>query len=191
MAKRYYDMALETNREAYFPVTLSLMKLYIRSLWYELWGGKNKGVSLWRDAIEDDHWYLGKSKEDRERRLNGRKSELEDKERSGSTPDLKRVGGDSDEDPIQWARDRQSASGDFGPEDYFDAATREGRRDDQDDFRETMFLVILCLLVSGLIYLRGRWAERRRQEERQPPPPNEGLFPPEGDPARNDWAILR
>lgn len=33
LAKRYYDQALETNEEAYLPVTLSLFKLRLRSFW--------------------------------------------------------------------------------------------------------------------------------------------------------------
>jgi SEL1 protein len=33
MAKRFYDLALETNEEAYLPVKLSLIKLRIRSFW--------------------------------------------------------------------------------------------------------------------------------------------------------------
>lgn len=203
LAKRYYDMALETNSEAYFPVMLSLIKLHLRSLWYELWGGKSKGASLWRDNGDDDHWYLGKSKEDRERRLKGRKGEIEGVEKVGVTgegvnPDHNIV----HEDPVQWARDRRDAeegTGDFGPEDYFDGATR-GRRDadeNEDEILETMFLVMLCILVSGLIYLRGRWVERRRGEEQEAAvqggnqAQDGGLFPPQGDPARDDWAILR
>lgn len=39
LAKRYYDHALETNQEAYLPVTLSLMKLRVRSAWNTLSGG--------------------------------------------------------------------------------------------------------------------------------------------------------
>ncbi|OAX43674.1 HCP-like protein [Rhizopogon vinicolor AM-OR11-026] len=46
LAKRHYDMALEANSEAYVPVVLSLMKLYARSLWYTLQGGKD-GLNLW------------------------------------------------------------------------------------------------------------------------------------------------
>lgn len=34
------------NSEAYVPVLLSLMKLYARSLWYTLQGGKD-GLNLW------------------------------------------------------------------------------------------------------------------------------------------------
>jgi SEL1 protein len=46
LAKRHYDLALEANSEAYVPVLLSLMKLYARSLWYTLQGGKD-GLNLW------------------------------------------------------------------------------------------------------------------------------------------------
>jgi SEL1 protein len=33
LAKRFYDQALETNKEAYLPVKLSLLKLRLRSAW--------------------------------------------------------------------------------------------------------------------------------------------------------------
>lgn len=39
MAKRYYDLALTTNQEAYFPVKLSLIKLRIRHLWNRITNG--------------------------------------------------------------------------------------------------------------------------------------------------------
>lgn len=39
MAKRYYDLALETNKEAYLPVKLSLIKLRIRHLWNRITNG--------------------------------------------------------------------------------------------------------------------------------------------------------
>lgn len=40
MAKRYYDLALVTNQEAYLPVKLSLMKLRIRGYWNRITNGK-------------------------------------------------------------------------------------------------------------------------------------------------------
>lgn len=40
MAKRYYDLALETNDEAYLPVKLSLLRLRIRSFWNRITNGK-------------------------------------------------------------------------------------------------------------------------------------------------------
>lgn len=52
MAKRHYDLALETNSEAYLPVLLSLGKLYIRSVWHTLMGGKD-GLSIWNPSDDD------------------------------------------------------------------------------------------------------------------------------------------
>jgi SEL1 protein len=46
LAKRHYDIALDTNVEAYLPVTLSLFRLHARSLWRTLTGGEG-GLSLW------------------------------------------------------------------------------------------------------------------------------------------------
>jgi SEL1 protein len=102
---------------------------------------------------------------------------------------------------VQWARERRNAErdrdGDLGPEDMFDAALRGGHRgeDEQDEFFETMILVVLCLIVSLLLYIRGRWVERLRREEQQQRRQLEQreerenrLFPPAaGEPARNDW----
>ncbi|KAL9086430.1 MAG: hypothetical protein Q9159_004207 [Coniocarpon cinnabarinum] len=45
LAKRYYDHSLETNAEAYLPVTIALFKLRIRSWWNGVSGGKAKGIS--------------------------------------------------------------------------------------------------------------------------------------------------
>ncbi|TDL23048.1 HCP-like protein [Rickenella mellea] len=228
LAKRHYDMALETNSEAYFPVMLSLIKLHIRSFWYTLMGGKD-GLTLWsdesgrtrKDAAEelegsdqgvetvtgqlpgeeymdgddDDQWYMGRSRDEYNKRIR--------------EANVRAAAGE--EDPIQWARDQRAAEsereGDFGPEDYFDASLRGGRREDggaggtpESEFAETMLLVVLCLAVSLLIWLRGRWVERRRREDAErahvdAPGGNgderNGAFPPPGDPARDEWAVLR
>lgn len=52
LAKRYYDLALATNSEAYLPISLSLVKLYARSFWYSLKGGKG-GLSLWERGEDE------------------------------------------------------------------------------------------------------------------------------------------
>ncbi|THH01341.1 hypothetical protein EW026_g1344 [Hermanssonia centrifuga] len=146
---------------------------------------------------DDGNWYIGKARENFNRRRQHQ--------------DTREIGQDPD-DPVQWARERRRAEsereGDFGPDDYFDGAMRGGYRgeEDVDEFAETMLLVVLCLTVSGLLYFRGRWVERLRREEQrrqqqQPqqngvaqgpqPQPQGGLYPPPGDPARDNWAILR
>ena len=55
LAKRHYDLAYETNSEAYLPVLLSLVKLYTRSIWHTLTGGKN-GLSLWGNDADMGKW---------------------------------------------------------------------------------------------------------------------------------------
>jgi SEL1 protein len=44
LAKRYYDHALETNEEAYLPVTLSLLKLRLRSAWNTFTHGRINSI---------------------------------------------------------------------------------------------------------------------------------------------------
>jgi SEL1 protein len=44
LAKRYYDQALETNVEAYLPVSLSLFKLRLRSAWNTFTHGKINSI---------------------------------------------------------------------------------------------------------------------------------------------------
>jgi SEL1 protein len=44
LAKRFYDQALETNKESYMPVRLSLLKLRFRSYWNTLTNGKINSI---------------------------------------------------------------------------------------------------------------------------------------------------
>ncbi|KAH9833995.1 HCP-like protein [Rhodofomes roseus] len=206
LAKRHYDLALETNSEASMPVSISLLKLHARSLWRTL-TGRSGGLSIWGDdddensgsrqpphgrtieggeeaddtqaaagepaaeidEYEDGAWYFGKARE-----------EFNKRKKTGQNVDRARH---DDDDPVQWARQRKQAEadreGDFGPEDYFDAATRRGRDDDEDDFTETMLLVVVCIMVSVLIYVRGRWMDRiRRDAQQQEQQGNGGQAPP-------------
>ncbi|KAJ6593532.1 HCP-like protein [Mycena capillaripes] len=214
LAKRHYDLALETNAEASFPVYLSLIKLYARSIWHTLMGGEG-GLNLWtlddeelsppksadirsldkgadkdtaEDPVleqertyldeEDGPWYMGKAKEEFRKRKDSQAALRED------------------EDPVQWARERKNAEQDreteFGSDDYL-----TGRGDDTDDFSDTVLLMLLCLAVSVLIYVRTRIVDRmRRDQQQQQPQPGvdgndaNGVFPPPG-PARDEWAVLR
>jgi len=59
LAKQHYDFALETNMEAYLPVTLSLFRLLAPSfkLWLTL-TGRGGGLSLWsRNAADSGKSY--------------------------------------------------------------------------------------------------------------------------------------
>ncbi|KAI9853097.1 MAG: ERAD-associated protein [Thelocarpon superellum] len=44
LAKRFYDQALETNEEAYLPVSLSLLKLRARSFWNTITNGRVNSI---------------------------------------------------------------------------------------------------------------------------------------------------
>ena len=44
LAKRFYDQALETNHEAYLPVTLALFKLRARSYWNTITHGRINSI---------------------------------------------------------------------------------------------------------------------------------------------------
>ncbi|KAL1952933.1 hypothetical protein VTO42DRAFT_3936 [Malbranchea cinnamomea] len=50
MAKRYYDLALETNEEAYLPTKLSLLRLKLRSFWSRLVHGKANSIQEEQDS---------------------------------------------------------------------------------------------------------------------------------------------
>ncbi|KAJ7072634.1 hypothetical protein C8F01DRAFT_1104732 [Mycena amicta] len=197
LAKRHYDMALETNGESSFPVYLSLLKLYARSIWHTVTGGQG-GLNLWN--WDDDEAELKTSTRSAEMRSidTGSKDTSEDpvfehheeddgpwylgKAREDFRKKKAQAPGE-DEDPVQWARERRNAEQDrdteFGPDDYL-------RGDGEpDDFSDTLLLMLLCLAVSILIYVRTRMQQPQQQGEG-----NAGLFPPPG-PERDEWAILR
>ncbi|CAE6428836.1 unnamed protein product [Rhizoctonia solani] len=167
LAKRHYDMALLTNNEAYYPATFALIRLYLKSMYYTLIGGTDKNLLLLGDeGLEgEDAWDITK-------RLTGgggskSASNSKDKEQS------------SDNDPVKWGRqrgqelerERGEQDMDYLAEDFFDGMTvRRQNRDndeDEDELLETIFLVVLCALISGLVYLRGRYVRRQREDQQE------------------------
>ncbi|KDN33698.1 hypothetical protein RSAG8_13207, partial [Rhizoctonia solani AG-8 WAC10335] len=177
LAKRHYDMALATNTEAYYPATFALIRLYFKSMYYTLTGGTDKSLLLLGDEGIDgeDTWDITK-------RLTGAGGS------SKSTSNSKGKEQGQDEDPIKWGRqrgqelerERGDQDMDYLTEDFFDGMTaRRQNRDDEDDgddFLETIFLVMLCALISGLVYLRGRYVQRQQREEQQEQDRN-AMFP--------------
>lgn len=175
LAKRFYDQALETNREAYLPVKLSLFKLRWRSWWNGVTRGGVHGIeeevsqrprrsfaewlqdflaadaAYYNEAFEADDW-------------------------------------DAQHDPMP------------GGDEYWD-----GGDDDIDDgLFETLLIGGLVAALGWLIYYRRQQAamaeQRRRQVAEangQPPQddnaeaareqPDRGLFPQPGDPNWNAW----
>ena len=54
MAKRFYDLALEANTEAYLPVKLALIKLRVRSWWNGVSGGTIKPIGPDDESEDED-----------------------------------------------------------------------------------------------------------------------------------------
>ncbi|CAK7237741.1 ERAD-associated protein [Sporothrix bragantina] len=189
LAKRYYDIALATNEEAYLPVTLSLLKLRVRSAWNTLTHGKINSIqdepaparswsfSEWLDKFINSDYHYGEDEE------------LYD--------DLYDEDGYMDED------------GEYA--DYDDL--------DELSFLEPFVIIGLGAAIVFLLYYRQqrqlaaqRAREREEEEERvrqqqrqhhrqQAPPPQQppqgafggfqpqqgGMFPAPGDPGQFDW----
>jgi SEL1 protein len=113
---------------------------------------------------DDDDWYLGRAKEDFQRRL------------TGQNPQQTR----DDDDPIQYVRNHRNAEaereGEFGPEDDFEGSVRGSRRKasrdedelDEEEFEETVLILILCFVVAGLLWVRQRLLRTGRNDH--PPP---------------------
>ena len=183
LAKRYYDMALETNSEAYLPVVLSVVKLYARSLWHSLSSGRDKGLILWgRDNPDDDHWYLGKAREEFAKRWRGRRGSKHDRKTVDESSNTDNQDAFEADDPVQWAKDQKDAEveraraeqeayerGDFFSGDFLAPGDPRPRRyeDPSEEFWETMFLVFICIMISCLIYVRGRYVARAEAERRR------------------------
>ncbi|KAG9242603.1 hypothetical protein BJ878DRAFT_464063 [Calycina marina] len=167
LAKRYYDHALETNGEAYLPVTLSLLKLRLRSAWNTLTHGrinsiqdeptpqKQWSLSEWiNNFLQEDPSYLG---------------EYDDEYLPEGDP---MPGGDADG--------------------MYDDVIFEGL-----GILDYLLAMSFIFALIALIFHRRRVAgevERQRQEgqqggQQQPPlqQDDRGVFPGVGDPEFNQW----
>ncbi|CAK5282409.1 unnamed protein product [Mycena citricolor] len=211
LAKRHYDMALETNSEAAFPVYLSLIKLYLRSFWHSLMGGQG-GLSIWSSDEDSDRSVKAPVQQvpaidDHAPPAEQERKYVEEDDGPwymGKAKDefLRRSKEPSeDEDPIQWARDRRNEQerererdSEF-PSDDFTArrGDDDGQEYESEDFSDTILLMLLCLAVAVLVYVRTRIVDRMRRDQ-QPQPANNapapGMFPPPG-PEQDNWAVLR
>lgn len=81
LAKRYYDMALVINSEAYLPVMLSLIRLHLRALWATVWKGEESAVALFSSYGTGSNGLVGGYTEAEEETLRSRVDrEYEDEE---------------------------------------------------------------------------------------------------------------
>lgn len=186
LAKRYYDLALETAPEAYLPVKLALWKLRLRSRWNDWIGGDIKSMDYededekrehktWSDwlanFLEDEHPYYHRDDDD---------------DRGG--PQIRHAG----DEAYAW----DDGTGIAGEEYYMD--------DIDGPVLETLVIFALAGALAWLIYFRqARQQEAQRQQGHAGAGAGDaeavhraqqaqqqgagGFFPPPDDPNFNAW----
>ena len=194
MAKRYYDLALDMNSEAYLPVKLALIKLRIRSWWNGVTGGKINGIQPEDDV---DETQKARTLSEWIAHFLDAADEMAEQEQ-GSLEDLELESAAFGSDPMPG-----------GDENY----------DDFDDgLLESLIIIGLAATLAFLVYYRQqRLLQNRRlaaqganqqnaapptgvpqpangagAEAAQPAPEGDrGFFPNPGDPDYNHWVAGR
>lgn len=195
MAKRYYDLALEMNKEAYLPVKLALGKLRLRSWWNGVSGGAING-------IQDEATTTANGK-DKPKTLTEWIARFIDAAEEMDNAEAAALAGEDGLDLD--ARDFGTDPMPGGDGEYYD----EG----DEGLWESLIIIGLAATLAFLVYLRQQRmqqgqggaaqahaaaqrqapvvnavqeAEVRRQEEAAAAD-NGGFFPVPGDP---DWGLL-
>ncbi|KAF7117081.1 hypothetical protein CNMCM5793_005765 [Aspergillus hiratsukae] len=176
MAKRYYDLALEANAEAYLPVKLSLIKLRIRSNWNKITNGKVNSI---REEEEQKprrtfkEWIAAFIENDEEEEYHSQlyKHAEDEDDMLPSNPDSRRL---------------EEHRHDDG---YYD----DLELDIDESVLEGLIIVTLAATLLILVYLRQ---QRNRQRPNENPGANpaavnnqndRGFFPQPGDPEFAQW----
>ena len=156
---------------------LSLIKLYLRSWWAQLMGGKQKHLALFgmrKPSIGDD--------------LPGATSP-----RANEQPSI-----EDEMDEVTWARSRQRDELEDSYDDYLETgrtARRNSRSDGgsdalgDGDLLETISIALLVIGFSTLMWWRGRVA-RQREEREQAERRARGQGPPDAERRANPNAPL-
>ncbi|WWC67752.1 uncharacterized protein I206_101664 [Kwoniella pini CBS 10737] len=162
LAKRFYDLAGETSVEAYLPVMLSLIKLYAKSWWIDIQTrGVVPGLSLFEPdpnpQLQLSTWTKIKGLFTDTTALDG----LDDEAANFDVDTNRRHGGLEEEGEGAGAdyEDRSGAGSGWRP------AAGDDDEELVEELMEDLILIgVLCATI-GLIWLRGRWAQRERERE--------------------------
>ncbi|OJD14717.1 hypothetical protein AJ78_04972 [Emergomyces pasteurianus Ep9510] len=143
LAKRFYDLALETNEEAYLPVKLSLIKLRIRSFWGRITHGKANPIRSEPDAKPH------RSLKEWIKAFNAYDEAEDDKSKHKSDPDapnnvLPKDGAAAD--------NRGETAGRIKDNSYYD----ELDLDIDDDILDSLVILALAAALIVLVYVRQR-----------------------------------
>ncbi|KAB8079541.1 hypothetical protein BDV29DRAFT_55144 [Aspergillus leporis] len=177
MAKRYYDLALETSVEAYLPVKLSLLKLRLRSFWNRITNGKINSIQEEEEAKPRrtfKEWVAAFIENDEE-------------EEAYRAQMYKRA--EEEDDLLSGGSDRH----------HLDDRHEDGYYDDleidiDEAVLEGLIIVALAATLLVLVYMRQQ-RNRQRQNDNagaNPAAPDNGndrgFFPRPGDPEFAQWA---
>lgn len=180
LAKRYYDLALTTSADAYLPVKLSLISLWTRSLYHQIFAATDdlKTLSLFSKPVPppspfpdttsstvppppQNSWSFGRAWREMKRRwgviLSGEGLEDELDEQQGTNAGRREESERAMEDPtLEWARRGRDEGRDGDDEDEF------WLPDDEGELGGTLAIIALfaalaCVLSSSfLILVSGR-----------------------------------
>ncbi|KAI9932075.1 ERAD-associated protein [Aspergillus wentii] len=181
MAKRYYDLALETNQEAYLPVKLSLIKLRMRAYWNRITNGdinpiQEEEVSKPRRTFKE--WIAAFIENDEEEEANYRAQMYKH---------------DEDDDFLASNGDSRRLDGENRHEDgYYDDLELEI----DESVLEGLIIVSLAATLLVLVYMRQQRNRQRPNENGAPAGANpanpgdgndRGFFPRPGEPEFAQW----
>ena len=176
LAKRYYDMAVETNDEAYLPVALSLVKLHVRALWAAMFrsDSSESAISLLSSYASSDKSNTAYTEAEED--AVAKKKQAEEKQRR-----------------IAESRSREEQGGGFGdPNEPETWAARDDETDeDLDDMIESGLLILALGGLAYLAYVRQNvqlQLNRERREEGHQQQPEQGGGPQARRP--NPWAPI-
>lgn len=149
LAKRNYDHALDVSPHAYLPWLLSIGRLYIRSWVNQVrTGGAEPGLNLFEEEEQVDRPTLW---EGVKRLFLGPQAGGMAVDDAGDAGDA----GDTDNFAAGWEGEEAGGDGDDEVGDLIDAI---------DDLLESFLVIAIVLAISGLFWLRGRWANQAMRQ---------------------------
>ncbi|KAJ9122614.1 hypothetical protein QFC22_002043 [Naganishia vaughanmartiniae] len=171
LAKRFYDLCKHTNSEAYLPVTLSLLKLHLRSWFSSFLGGSRQEHLDWfapTQGMAEPTTTDTLDPLEVERDL----AQEEDMDvvawaRSRARDEME----DTYDDYLETGRVKRSSSsgrrqGDHETtgEQYYDTTNEEGW-DAMDELRDTAMVGLLVAGLTAAFWIRARQVRQRQERE--------------------------
>ncbi|KAJ9098741.1 hypothetical protein QFC21_004389 [Naganishia friedmannii] len=166
LAKRFYDLCRQTNSEAYFPVTLSLLKLHLRSWLSSFLGGSKQEHLDWFAPMQD-------------------MQDLTSTDALDPLEAKRDLAQEEDMDVVAWARSQAREEMDDTYDDYLEtgrvrrSTRRSGEQettgeqyydsddnwDAMDELRDTAMVGLLVAGLTAAFWIRARQVRQRQERE--------------------------